>query len=117
MVQSAEMKSARQQSVSLPCRIHAFSPRLSHLCCSLPKVIHLWLTVETASLVVLVFWSWFSKSGSILTKRQGEMTLLLLYLPLVLGNPSSGLYLTHIKALLWILFFQLFLSGLNSWPE
>lgn len=75
MVQSAEMKSARQQSISLPCRIHAFSSHLSQLHCSLCRVIHLWLTVEIASLVVLVFWNWFSESGSVQTKRQGEMTL------------------------------------------
>lgn len=44
--------------------------------------------------------NWFSKSGSIQTERQGEMTRLLPHLPLVLGNLNPNLYLTHIRTLL-----------------
>lgn len=84
----------------LPFRIHTFSSGLSQLHCLLVKVIHLCFTVEIASSVVFVFLNSFSKSGSVQTKRQGEMTLLLLYLPFVLGNLCSYLYLTHIRTLL-----------------
>lgn len=70
---------------------------VSQLHCFPVKVIHHWFTVENCHLVGFIKVNWFSKCGSIQTKREGEMTCLLLYLPVVLGNRNPSLYLTHIR--------------------